>query len=67
MVVLSVGFNGYTESEGFDRSFELPWGQDALVRAVTAVNKHTIVVITAGGAVDVMPWIDRVPALLHNY
>ena len=57
----------HTESEGFDRTFELPWGQDALIRAVAAVNKHTIVVITAGGAVDAMPWIDAVPALLHNY
>ncbi len=66
-VVLSVGFGPSTESEGFDRSFELPWAQDALIRAVTAVNKHTIVVLTAGGAVDAMPWIDGVPALLHNY
>jgi beta-glucosidase len=66
-VVLSVGFNGYTESEGFDRTFELPWGQDALIRAVAAVNKHTIVVITAGGAVDAMPWINSVAAVLHNY
>ncbi len=66
-VVLSVGFGPATESEGFDRTFELPWGQDALIRAVTAVNKHTIVVITAGGAVDTIPWIDKVPALLHNY
>jgi len=66
-VVLSVGFSGPTESEGFDRTFELPWGQDALIRAVTAVNKHTIVVITAGGAVDTVPWIDKVPAVLHNY
>jgi beta-glucosidase len=66
-VVLSVGFSGPTESEGFDRTFELPWGQDALIRAVSAVNKHTIVVITAGGAVDAMPWISGVPAVLHNY
>lgn len=66
-VVVSVGFGPSTESEGFDRSFELPWAQDALIRAVSAVNKHTIVVITAGGAVDAMPWIDGVPALLHNY
>jgi beta-glucosidase len=66
-VVLSVGFGPSTESEGFDRTFELPWGQDELIRAVSAVNKHTIVVITAGGAVDAMPWIDGVPALLHNY
>ena len=66
-VVLSVGFGPSTESEGFDRTFELPWGQDALIRAVSAVNKHTIVVITAGGAVDAAPWIDAVPAVLHNY
>ena len=66
-VVLSVGFGPSTESEGFDRSFELPWAQDALIRAVSAVNKHTIVVVTAGGAVDAMPWIDGVAALLHNY
>ncbi len=66
-VVLSVGFDPSTESEGFDRTFELPWGQDALIQAVAAVNKHTIVVVTAGGAVDAMPWINSVPALLHNY
>lgn len=66
-VVISVGFGPSTEGEGFDRTFELPWAQDALIRAVSAVNKHTIVVLTAGGAVDVVPWIDGVPALLHNY
>lgn len=66
-VVLSVGFGPSTESEGFDRTFELPWGQDTLVRTVAALNKHTIVVITAGGAVDAAPWIDAIPALLHNY
>jgi beta-glucosidase len=66
-VVLSVGFGPSTESEGFDRTFELPWGQDALIRDVAAVNKHTIVVVTAGGAVDAVPWIASVPALLHNY
>jgi beta-glucosidase len=66
-VVLSVGFGPATESEGFDRTFELPWGQDALIRAISAINKHTIVVLTAGGAVDAQPWIDNVPAVLHNY
>jgi beta-glucosidase len=66
-VVLSVGFGPATESEGYDRTYELPWGQDALIRAVTAVNKHVIVVLTAGGAVDAQSWIADVPALLHNY
>jgi beta-glucosidase len=66
-VILSVGFNPSTESEGFDRTFELPFGQEALIHAVTAVNKHTIVVITAGGAVDAQSWINSVPTILHNY
>src|SRR5208283_1821436 len=30
-VVVAVGFNTSTESEGLDRTFELPWGQDALI------------------------------------
>ncbi|MGA7156230.1 MAG: glycoside hydrolase family 3 C-terminal domain-containing protein [Acidobacteriaceae bacterium] len=66
-VILSVGFGPHTESEGFDRTFELPFGQDQLIQAVSAVNKHTIVVITAGGAVDAQPWINSVPAVLHNF
>ena len=35
VVVVAVGFNPTTESEGFDRSFTLPWGQDALIEAVS--------------------------------
>jgi beta-glucosidase len=66
-VVVNVGFDPSTESEGFDRTFELPFGQDALIRAVSAVNKHTIVVITAGGGVDAQSWITSVPAVLHNF
>ena len=66
-VVLSVGFNHDTESEGYDRSFALPWGQDALVRAVAAANPHTAVVLTAGGAVDTRDWLDKVPAFIQSY
>src|SRR5580698_8645677 len=39
-VVLAVGFNGASEGEGHDRTFTLPWGQDALIDAVAAVNPH---------------------------
>ena len=66
-VVVCVGFNPGTETEGSDRSFELGIGQNELVEAVSAVNPKTIVVLTAGGAADVSPWIDRVPALLHAW
>ena len=65
--VVSVGFDPSTESEGFDRSYSLPWGQDQLIRAVSAANKKTIVTVTAGGGVDTHRWLNDVPVLLHNW
>jgi beta-glucosidase len=66
-VVLCVGFDPTTESEGGDRTFGLPGGQDALIQQIAEVNKNVIVVLTAGGNVDMTRWIDRVPALLHAW
>jgi len=66
-VILSVGFNAASEGEGHDRTFTLPWGQDALVEAIAAANPHTIVTLTGGGSMDVSRWLDKVPALLHTY
>lgn len=66
-VVVAVGFAPQSESEGSDRTFRLPPGQDELIQEIAAVNKHTIVVITSGGGVDVNGWIDRVPALLQAW
>ena len=67
VVVVAVGFNPATESEGHDRTFTLPWGQDALIEAVAAANPHTIVTLTGGGGMDTRRWLDKVPALLHIY
>ncbi|MDR3724785.1 MAG: glycoside hydrolase family 3 C-terminal domain-containing protein [Terracidiphilus sp.] len=66
-VVVAVGFDPHSESEGHDRTFALPWGQDALIRDVAAVNPHTIVTLNAGGAADTRSWLDKVPAFLHLY
>lgn len=66
-VIVAVGFDQRSESEGADRTFRLPPGQDQLIERVAALNKRTIVVITSGGAVDATPWIDRVPALLESW
>ncbi len=66
-VVVAVGYNPSTESEGIDRTFSLPWGQDALIEAVADANPHTVVTLTAGGAVDTRRWLDKVPALLHTW
>lgn len=66
-VVVPVGFDPYSETEGSDRTFRLPPGQDALVKAMLAANKHVIVVVTSGGAVDMSEWADQVPALLEAW
>jgi len=67
VALVSVGFDAQTESEGMDRTFALPWGQDELIQAISAANKKTIIAITGGGGVDMRAWIDKVPALLHNW
>lgn len=66
-VILAVGYDPSTESEGWDRTFQLPPGQDELVKRITAANKNTIVVITSGGGVDMSSWIDRVPGLIEAW
>jgi beta-glucosidase len=66
-VVVAIGFNPSTESEGFDRSFTLPWGQDALIEAAVAANPHTVVTFIGGGAFDTGRWLDKVPALVHAW
>jgi len=66
-VIICVGFDPQTEGEGFDRTFQLPGGQDELIRQISSVNKNTIVVLTAGGNVNMTQWIDNVPAILHAW
>jgi len=66
-VIIGVGFDPSTEFEGGDRRFELPGGQDELIRQISSVNKNTIVVLTAGGNVDMTQWLDGVPVLIHAW
>jgi beta-glucosidase len=66
-VVVCVGFNPDTEGEGFDRSFELTSEEEQLIADVASVNSHTIVLLTAGGSVSMVNWIDRVEGLLHSW
>ena len=66
-VVVAVGFDRYSESEASDRSFQLPTGQNELIEAMLAANKNVIVVVNAGGAVDMSAWVNRTPALLQAW
>jgi len=65
--VVAVGFDPTSESEAFDRTFQLPWGQEALIEAVAAVNKKTIVTVNSGDAYATDGWLDQVPALLQSW
>jgi beta-glucosidase len=66
-VVLCVGFSAMTEGEGFDRPFELPQDQQVLIKSILAANKNVIVVINAGGNVDMSQWIDAPSAVLYAW
>ncbi len=55
---------GLTEAEDSDRPFELPPAQLETLRLATLANPRIVVVLNAGGGVDLQKFIDRVPALL---
>jgi beta-glucosidase len=67
VAVVCVGFDPKTESEGFDRTFALPPGQDQLVEAIARANPRTIVILNSGGAVDMTGWINQIGALLEAW
>jgi len=67
VVILSVGFSNETESEGADRSFDMPYGQNELIRTIQKANPNTIVVINAGGNVNMNPWINQTKALIYAW
>ena len=55
------------EGEGFDiADLSLPWGQDALITAVSAANPNTVVVLETGNPVT-MPWRDSVQAIVQAW
>lgn len=57
---------GDRESEGHDHPITLTNRQDELIEAVAAANPHTIVVLKTGSAI-LMPWADKVPAILEAW
>ncbi|MFD3874470.1 glycoside hydrolase family 3 C-terminal domain-containing protein [Streptomyces sp. NPDC058623] len=66
-VIVVVGTTEHTETEGHDRSdLSLGGHQDALVRAVAAVNRRTIAVVNSGGPVE-LSWRDEVGAVLLTW
>ncbi len=66
-VLLYLGLDEISESEGLDRStLAIPECQIEVLRAVSAANPNVIVVMSAGSSVE-MPWLDRCKGLVHGY
>ena len=69
VIVAGLNHSRYLDDEGWDRkSLRLPYDQDELIQRVVEANPRTIVVLISGPAVELDPWLDRVPAVLQaNY
>ncbi|WP_454049783.1 glycoside hydrolase family 3 C-terminal domain-containing protein [Cellulomonas sp. Marseille-Q8402] len=67
MVLLLLGLDEIAESEGLDRStLTLHAAQTEVLEAVAAVNPNVVVVLSAGGVVE-MPWLGSARAVVHGY
>ncbi len=66
-VIVCVGFDAVTEHEGGDRTFSLPDGQTDLIEALLHRNSKVVVVLNAGGGVEMQPWLDRVAAVIQAW
>ncbi|WP_069387067.1 glycoside hydrolase family 3 C-terminal domain-containing protein [Cellulosimicrobium cellulans] len=67
VALLFLGLDEIAESEGMDRStLALHAAQTELLAAVAAVNPRTVVVLSAGGVVE-MPWLASARALVHGH
>jgi beta-glucosidase len=67
-VIVCVGYDAEREREGLDRPWELHWHRDVnVIRHCQKHNPRTIVVIVAGGGVEMASWIDGTAAVLHAW
>jgi beta-glucosidase len=64
---IAIVFAIRVEGEGFDSAdLSLPWGQDAVIAAVSAANANTVVVLETGNPVS-MPWRGSVNAIVQAW
>ena len=58
--------NAWQDCESTDRrEYELPFGQNRLIEELIAVNPNIVIANIAGNAYE-MPWVRKVPAILHT-
>ncbi|HAJ38870.1 MAG TPA: glycosyl hydrolase [Chloroflexi bacterium] len=68
VALIFVALPSYKESEGYDRTdLDLTAQQVALIKAVSAVQPHTVVILHNSSAVAMTAWIDGVGAVLEAW
>ena len=68
VALLYIGLPTFKESEGYDRAdLVLTEQQVALIKAVTAVQPKTVVVLNNGSAVTMGTWLDGAAAMLEAW
>jgi beta-glucosidase len=68
VAVMYIALPTYKESEGYDRpDLDLTEQQVALIKAVTAVQPRTVVVLNNGSAVTMSDWLDGAAAVLEAW
>ncbi len=64
---LVIAFGIRIEGESFDMpDLTLPWGQDAMITAVTSANPNTVVVLLTGNP-STMPWHNKAKAIVQAW
>lgn len=63
-VVVSIGTS---DSEGCDKAFDLPETDEKLVERVAALNSKVVVVVNAGGGLNLSRWNTKVPAIVYAW
>ena len=68
VAVMYIALPSYKESEGYDRpDLDLTEHQVALIKAVTAVQPRSVVVLNSGSAVAMSEWLDGPAAVLQAW
>jgi beta-glucosidase len=68
VAILLIALPTFIESEGYDRkNLDLTEQQVALIKAVSAVQPNTVVVLNNGSPLVMSEWLDGVAAVLEGY
>ncbi|MGW8178709.1 MAG: glycoside hydrolase family 3 C-terminal domain-containing protein, partial [bacterium] len=68
VALLYIALPQFKESEGYDRpDIDLTEQQVALIKAVSAVQPQSVVILNNGSAVAMQDWIDQVPTVIEAW